>query len=71
MVTVKNITAVTSSIYSGDTFRKAISAIVAAAAVPVYILSFDFFAMFITGAAIRATTAGLIPLKILITDGLS
>ena len=57
--------------YIGETFAKTISNVVHSAKVPVYKLSLDFFAMFITGTAISATTTGRIPLKIFITVGLS
>src|SRR5574344_1741018 len=44
---------------------------VIAARNPVYRFSFAFFAMLITGTAMRATTTGRIPLKTLTTVGLS
>ena len=70
-VTDVKMTPTTNNIYSGETFRNTISAAVAAANAPVQMFSFAFFAMFIIGTAMSATTAGLIPLNIFITVGLS
>ena len=43
---------------------------VATASAPVYMFNLAFLAIFTTGTAIRATTAGLIPWKTFMTDSL-